>query len=238
MEKEISPNGWMESQMSKHNLTIKELIDVKGEISKFVTAEFPLLKEVDKNNLICIVKKIILLKYVLRQVNGHYKISAMISDLLYLIRSLQVGEERYYYFNIRSIIEHTLRIINDIDTTNTITNSEIMNMTQQVIAAKDAKINFAVIMDEYTKSCLYVHGNENANMNLNEYYQCCLDEKGIMKDITLKLNVLIKLLNELFELIVICQNNLIDSAFHRRKTILKYLLGEKSFSVFESYKED
>lgn len=224
--------------MSKTDLTIKELVDVKGEINDFIKAEFSDVKEIDRNKIIFIIKKIVLLKYLTRQANSDYRFNALISDIMYLIRSIKTGEERYYYFNLRSIIEHSLRIVNNIDSTNTISNNDIMEITKELIASKDASINISLIKDEYNKSCLYVHGNEKARMNLAAYYQNCFEHKGLIEGISQKLNVLIKMLKELFDLMLISQNNIVDAAFFRRKTILKYLLVEGSYSIFEAYKEE
>lgn len=224
--------------MQKFDLTIKEIIDVKSEITKFVSFEFDILRELEKNNLKFILKKLVFMKYLARQVSWDYRVNAISSDIMYLIRSIQTGEERYYYFNLRSIIEHILRIVNDIDSTNTITNSDIMELTQELITLKKADINLALIKDEYTKSCLFIHGSEKAGMDLAVFYQNCLEEKGMIKDVSVKLNVLVKLLNELFNLILISQNSNIDAAFFGRKTVLKYLIGDSSYSIFEKYQED
>lgn len=222
----------MELVMLKIDITIKELIGLKKEIKTFVDREFGNLEELDKNNINYILKKIVFLKYYLRQVSPDYRVSSMISDLLYLIRTIQLGEERYYYFNVRSIIEHSLRIINHIESTDTITNSEILKLTDQIVINKSIQVNLSLVKDEYSKSCLFVHGNQNSNMNLNEFYQSCLNNEGIINEVSKKLSVLVKLLTELFALILITQNDKIDAAFYRRKSILKYLLGEALYSTF------
>lgn len=224
--------------MQKFDLTIKETIDVKSEIAKFVSSEFDILDETEKNNLKFILKKLVFMKYLARQGSCDYSVSAITSDIMYLIRSIQTGEERYYYFNIRSIIEHTLRIVNSIDSTNTITNSDIMELTQEMITFKKVDINLNLIKDEYTKSCLFIHGNEKADMDLAVFYHHCLENKGIIKELSTKLNVLVKLFNELFNLILIGQNNNVDTAFFARKSILKYLIGDSSYLLFKSYQED
>lgn len=155
---------------------------------------------------------------------------------MYLIRSIKNGEERYYYLNLRSIIEHSLRIVNNIDSIDTVTNNEIIENTKNLIKLKGISVNISLIKTEYTKSCLYVHGNEKAGMNLALYYQSSIECEGSIKEISSKLNILVKLLKELFDLILISQNNIVDTAFFRRKTVLKYLLVASSYSVFEAYK--
>lgn len=224
--------------MGRHDLTVRELLDVKAEIKKFVDNNFLSFNELEKNQMIFVLKKVVLLKYVLRYDSSDYKINAMISDLLYLIKSLDDGEERYYYFNIRSIIEHSLRIVNNLESVNTITNSEIMGITKRMIVDEGIDVNLDIIKNEYSTSCLYIHGNENSNMNLSAYYDSFYNKKEIMKNLASKLNILVKLLNEIFNLIIIKQNEKVDHSFYRRKSILKYLLGDSSYLIFETNKKE
>lgn len=219
------------------DLTKKELIDIKNEVNSFIESEFSKLSELEKNHIRFVLKRVVFLKYMLRLFNGNYKYQALTSDIMYLLSSIKKGETRYYYFNLRSIIEQSLRIINNIDSTNTLTNTDIMEKTKGLIDNYKVSINLDIIKDEYTTSCHYVHGNKNASMELAEIYQNCFEDKEI-ENLTQKLNVLVKLLKELFELILISQNSLVDAAFHRRKSILKFLVGEKSYAKFEQFKSE
>lgn len=231
----ILENGWMELQMQTADLTLRELVDIKLEINSFIESEFDTHYELQKNNLRFVLKKVVFLKYMTRQLGEDFRFQALTSDIIYLLSSIKKGETRYYYFNLRSIIEQALRIINNIDSTNTLTNSDIMEKTKDLIDTYNVAINLDIIKDEYTTSCLYVHGNKNASMELAEIYQNCFEDKEI-ENLTQKLNVLVKLFKELFDLILISQNSLVDAAFHRRKSILKFLIGEKSYVKFEQYK--
>lgn len=224
--------------MGKFDLTIKENSDVKEEIQRFIDLEFPFLGIKDRNNLIFILKKIVFLKYLIRQESSNYILKALTSDIMYLIGNMKKGEERYYYFNIRSIIEQSLRLVNNLTSTDTISNSSVMDNTDSIVNQYNACINMDIIKDEYIKSCRYVHGNEKVIMDLAVMYQDCIQEKGIIDGISVKLNQLVKLLQSLFDLIIITQNELIDAAFFRRKTILEYLVGTKSFIVFGTYKQE
>ncbi|MBT2644758.1 hypothetical protein J7I80_21295 [Bacillus sp. ISL-41] len=220
------------------DLTLKEIIDTKAEINSFVEKEFNELNELEKNNLKFVLKKVVFLKYLIRQSGKDFRYQALTSDIMYLIRSIKKGEERYYYFNLRSIIEQSLRIINNIESTDTISNSDIMEITKALIEEKKVGINLDIIKDEYHTCCLYVHGNENADMELAEFYQNCIDNNILIKNLPRKLSVLVKLLKEIFDLIIISQNAVVDAAYHRRKSILKFLAGDQSFLKFEQFKID
>ncbi|WP_088052527.1 hypothetical protein [Virgibacillus dakarensis] len=218
------------------DFTFKELDSIKSEINSFIEVEFNILDELERNNLRFVLKKLVFLKYLVRQSDGDFRYQALISDIMYLISSIKKGETRYYYFNLRSIIEQALRIINNINSTDTITNSDIMEKTKELIEANKLVINLDIIKDEYKTSCLYVHGSENANMNLAEFYDSCINHNNQLENIHQKLTVLIKLLKKLFDLILIIQNPIVDAAFHRRKSILKFLVGDQSYSNFRQFK--
>ncbi|WP_128894089.1 hypothetical protein [Longirhabdus pacifica] len=224
--------------MPTAELTFKELADVKLEINTFIDLEFDNIGELDKNNLKFILKKVVFLKYLIRQDAQFFLFQALSSDIIYLISSIKKGEVRYYYFNIRSIIEHSLRIINNIDSTDTITNANLIKKTQKLLDDSKAKINLDVVKNEYNTSCLYIHGNKSADLQLVKFYQNCVEQKGPIKDLTKKLNVLIKLFKELFELLIITQCSIVDAAYHRRKSILKFLIGNESYSIFEQFKKE
>ncbi|EPY7704341.1 MULTISPECIES: hypothetical protein [Bacillus cereus group] len=223
--------------MQAAELSIKELKDIKSEVNNFIELEFNTLEELDRNNLRFVLKRVVFLKYLIRQ-SGDFRFQALTSDIIYLISSIKKGEARYYYFNLRSIIEQALRIVNNIDSTNTITNTSLMEMTKELVSTSQETINLDVIQDEYNTSCLYVHGNENADMNLAEYYQNCIDNNEQIQHLPRKLRVLVKLLNELIDLIIISQNAIVDAAYHRRKSILKFLIGNLSYSRFERFRID
>ncbi|BCC18520.1 TPA: hypothetical protein ACLE2C_003584 [Bacillus paranthracis] len=223
--------------MQAAELTQKELKDIKSEINSFIELEFNTLEELEKNNLRFVLKRVVFLKYLIRQ-SSDFRFEALTSDIIHLISSIKKGESRYYYFNLRSIIEQALRIVNNIDSTNTIPNTSIMEKTKKLVDASQVSINLDVIQDEYNTSCLYVHGNENADMNLAEFYQNCIEHNNQIQHLPRKLKVLVKLLNELFDLILISQNAIVDAAYHRRKSILKFLVGNPSYLQFERFKMD
>ncbi|TYR72702.1 hypothetical protein FZC79_22015 [Rossellomorea vietnamensis] len=223
--------------MGTIDITLPELVDLKEEINSFIELEFNNLDEQEKNHLRFILKRIVFLKYLIRQNGEDYRLNALTSDIMYLISSIKKGETRYYYFNLRSIIEQSLRLINGITSKDTISNASIMEKTQELVSEHSVEINLDIIKDEYNTSCLYVHGNEDAKMELAQFYNNCMENKPI-KGLSQKLNVLVKLIKELFDLILVSQNSIVDAAYHRRKTILKFLVGQQSYQKFEQYKLD
>lgn len=208
--------------------TYEELRRVKEEIQSFVTEVFNPTSEQVKNKLINICKKIVLTKYLIRQEPLDYRYKSLLSDLCYLLNSIECGEIRYYYLNIRSIIEQSMRIVANVENTSTITNVELM---EKVINIKDSLsqaqvINIAIIQDEYSKACLYIHGNSNAQMELAEYYIGSFRQPKSIDGLDTKLNQLVGLLKSIFGLLLMSKAEMVDGAFHRRKSILKYLVND------------
>ena len=224
-------NGWMELKMNKSDPTFIELESVKKEIREFIAEQFSGMVEQDRNNMISILKKVVLMKYLVRQNPDDFRLQALLSDLIYLVDSVINGEIRYYYFNMRSIIEQSLRVINMLDSAETIPNYDIMKKTEEIVLDSGFQFNLDIIKYEYSKSCHYVHGSSNANMNLVKIYSDCLDKSKYIDNLNQKLNELVKLLKEIFRLVFLSNSLLVDAAFHRRKSILKYLTDEYSLQL-------
>lgn len=208
--------------------TFEELRRVKEEIHSFVTEVFNPTSEHMRNYFVSICKKIVLLKYLVRQLPLDYRYRALLSDLFYILNSVERGEIRYYYLNVRSIIEQSMRIVADIEDNDTITNTELM---EKVNFVKDNLnhvrfINTNIIQDEYSKACLYVHGNSNAQMELADYYINIFREAKSIEKLETKLNQLVALLKSIFSLLIISKSTMVDAAFHRRKSILRYLISD------------
>lgn len=208
--------------------TMLELKMIKAEIQKFVDDIFQPNSEHMKNYFINICKKIVLTKYLIRYLPEDHRYKSLQSDLCYLLNSIENGEIRYYYLNIRSIIEQGMRIVADVKDTSTMTNFVLMEKVVEIKNSLNQNhlINIGVIQDEYSKSCLYVHGNSNAQIELADYYINAFHQSKVISGLDTKLSQLISLLKSIFNLLLMNQAEIIDGAFHRRKSILRYLVSD------------
>lgn len=214
--------------------TFAELRGIKEEIQTFVDEVFKPNTEHVRNYFINICKKVVLTKYLDRQVQTDYRYKALLSDLCYLLNSIECGEIRYFYLNVRSIIEQSLRITVDVESTDSMTFNELV---EKLIKLKESvgrtlQINTDIIQEEYAKACLYIHGNSLANMELAEFYMNTFGQTKTIEKLDVKLHQLCSVLKSIFSLLLISKSEMVDGAFHRRKTILKYLIGDNRIAEY------
>lgn len=76
----ILENGWMELKMLTVDLTKRELEDIKLEINSFIEQEFGSFNELQKNHIKFVLKKIVFLKYITRQLGKDFRFQVLISD--------------------------------------------------------------------------------------------------------------------------------------------------------------
>ena len=108
----------------------------------------------------------------------------MISDLYYFILSILKGETRYVYLNERSIIENYTRVI----TRKTVEEDHVAEnlfliMKSTTYSFDFTESDYALIKNEYTTSCGYIHGGNLLNANLASVLNECLENNILIKDI-------------------------------------------------------
>ncbi|MGR5961431.1 hypothetical protein ACT7DN_01850 [Bacillus paranthracis] len=86
--------------MQAAELSIKELKDIKSEVNNFIELEFNTLEELDRNNLRFVLKRVVFLKYLIRQ-SGDFRFQALTSDIIYLISSIKKGRSKVLLFQFK-----------------------------------------------------------------------------------------------------------------------------------------
>lgn len=153
--------------------TYSELSSIKKEIRDFVGTKLSSFCELEQNHIVYLLKKVIFIKYIIHQDSFDYRTNAILSDFIHLIDCIVKKNRRYYHLNMRSIIEHVLRVFNNIDSINTIPNYDLMEKTKtkiQLIELDDFRVNSDIIFDAYSDSSIYVHGNIKSNLTLTQYF--------------------------------------------------------------------
>lgn len=221
-------------------ISIQELNDIKKDIEEFMQtikkrSNLINYHQIDNDFFCFLSKHIIFFKYLYNNNNDNYFYKVIISDLYYLILSIIENNERYLYLNERSIIENYTRAIMQTEVeTNYVTDNLFDKM---FISLKNEplinfnKDDFSKIKSAYRISCNYIHGGKFLNNSLayiltecNNIHISLNERKKIYSQITSVLKIYDKIL-------IYREASQINGCFHRRKSIFKYLLGEKFLNL-------
>lgn len=175
-----------------------------------------------------ISKQIVFLKNIFIY-EHNYKIKVLISDYYNYIVSIIKNECRYMYVNERSIIENYTRWIVSTDV-------EVNHITTQVFENLKYKTNlsdseYSLIKSAYANSCGYIHGSKLLNDNLSYVFKECITNDLRIKNLNSYFINIIKIVKIYNRLIITTYPQLIDECFYRKKSILKYLIGNENVDL-------
>ncbi|CAN2325351.1 Apea-like HEPN domain-containing protein [Fusobacterium sp. oral taxon C10] len=202
----------------------KDLEIIKEDINKFIEEleknskdKIPLTDN-EKNFFKFLAKHILFFKELYRFDKSKYFLEVLISDIFSYIVSIINGEKRYIFLNERSIIENYIRYLmkEDYIKENTFDRlKEKFNLQNDI---------FSLIKEEYSTSCKYIHGTEILKSELLFYFlEYIKREKEIFRDFKYYKRIS-KMLNIYDNLILKEDEDFINGVFHRRKTLLKFLI--------------
>lgn len=208
---------------------------VEAVLSSFKNEISYLKREDLKNNIIGVVKRIIFLDLILKD-SGEYPkrySQSMIYDSLNAILSIINGNERYFYFDFRSLIENSIRsflLLNDKDRTGI--NEMFENFKKLEIG------NYQLIVNYYSRSCDYVHNNARASLPITNSFTE-LKNNISNEDLMVKRSTeLLSLLSEICFIYSITHYEIVEHVFYRKKSTLKRLLSQKTFEKINKHIAD
>lgn len=217
------------------DMTFLEIKEIKTNIKQFLDG----IKEIahiqhfeytqkDHDFFAFVAKHIVFFKYLYKGTQHTYFYKVLISDLYYWILSIIKCEMRYMYVNERSIIENYMRAIMGV----AIENGHITESIFQAMRVKDFKCNFteaeySLIKNEYVTSCGYIHGGDILNNNLGYVFDECINNnKFAIKECSKYYNRLQNVLRTFDKLIIAEQTLYVSGCYHRKKSIMEYLIGK------------
>lgn len=224
--------------MSK-DMTYLEIESVKSSIDEFIKKISELaksedynLEQNDKNFFVFISKHIIFFKYLYFGMNELYFLKVIISDLYYYILSIVKRETRYMYLNERSIIENYTRAATYIFVEQDhVTENLFKLLKEKEYLFEFTDDNYSLIKDEYSTSCGYIHGGDILNNSLVFAFNECISNKETIKN---KNNYYLRITNiiKVYDKILISTySEKISGCFHRKKSLLKHLVGEECLEL-------
>lgn len=207
-------------------MVYQEIENRKAEIEDVIEHLFP-DKDVDiQNSIKKVIKNTLFFKY-LEQEYSDYYISSIISDYMYFLYSLRKLNYRYMNLNLRSIIEYSLKTFLEEETDGAAKTYDLINRSKEKYSNNSSIIvDFNVIESIYSNTCDFIHGNINAQMPIISYFDE-IDSLEEDKNTTRRtLNHCINVSKELQKLLLISHKYIIDGAFHRKKSLLEYLINK------------
>lgn len=186
----------------------------------------------DKDFFTFIAKHIVFFKYIYSNAEDKYFYKVLISDFYYFILSIVKNEIRYMYVNERSIIENYLRAIMQVTVEdNHVTDAVFKELRQTHFECDFQDEEYALIKSEYAVSCGYVHGGDILNDNL-AYVLCECEHQSYDAKKRNKHYQQLKKMIKVFDRLLIARYALfISGCFHRRKSVMEYLVGKDNVDL-------
>lgn len=203
---------------------IKQFLDEIQKIAQIQQFEYA---QKDHDFFSFIAKHIIFFKYLYKGAQGTYFYKVLISDLYYLILSIIKCEMRYMYVNERSIIENYMRAIMGVSLENGhITESIFQEMRAKNFQCDFTEAEYSLIKNEYVTSCGYIHGGDILNDNLVYVFDECISNNFAIKERS-KYYIRLQNVLKIFDRLIIAEKTLyISGCYHRKKSIMEYLVGK------------
>lgn len=216
------------------DMTYLEIKEIKLNIKNFLEKiqKIAQIQQFDYVQIDCdffsfIAKHIIFFKYLYEGTQESYFYKVLISDLYYLILSVIKCEIRYVYLNERSVIENYIRAIMEISLENNhITESIFKKMHDKNFHCDFTDKEYSLIKNEYVIACGYIHGGDILNDNLAYVLDECMNNSFEAKERNkyyIRLQNALKILDKL----IISEKTIyISGCYHRKKSIMEYLVGK------------
>mgnify|MGYP001114728918 CR=1 FL=1 len=232
----------------KTDMTYVEIDIVKNNINEFLKSlnvlaekENCQLTRADESFFASVAKYIIFCKFLAQSSfleDTSKFLENIISDSYYLILSLIKKEKRYMYVNERSIIENNIRMITLISLEDNHITSDVFKELKNISYNLKEK-EYSLLRNEYRVACDFVHGGKLQHENLSFVLEECL-KKDVLTERE-KNAIYSRILNilKIFNCMIIAEyTEQINGCFHRRKSLLEYLIGESMVDyLFEKLKK-
>lgn len=209
--------------------------DLKIEINNFIHMINAKKDLANTSDIRGITKRIIFLKTVaLNQSHRHYP-KFMIYDLLSIIHALTQNSTRNIYNLYRSFIENFIRFILELDDNdNTGVRKLFLSLKDKFSITPETIEIINYIDGEYSLCCNFVHSNIEADLSVFEYYKDILESDEMNnKKLTRIIKRILKFLQKATLLLIYISPEALDGGFHRNKQKMKFLIGDKDYSVFQ-----
>lgn len=209
--------------------------NTRVEISNFRGELDWIRQESDKNNIISIVKKILFMRIILYRssIENYRYFDSIIYDCLSAINCLRLNKERYFYFDLRSMIENILRCSlkkEDSDDTG------ITELFRQFDELSLSQHIYDQLTSLYANSCDYVHNNIRAELPVSQSFLDIKNDRLSARQLSSLINDLLKITNIAVEIITEVYFDEVECAFYRTNSTIDFLIGTRLSSIYKTKK--
>lgn len=216
------------------DMTYLEIQAIKTNIKQFLfelqsiaeRVQFCFCQE-DSDFFCFMAKHIVYFKYLYKGAQNTYFYKVLISDLYYFILSIIKNEMRYMYVNERSIIENYMRAVMQVSLNdNHITESVFQEMHNKNFKCGFTDAEYSLIKSEYVTSCGYIHGGDILNDDLAYVLDECVSKIFEIRE-RRRYYVRIQNILKIYDKLMINEKAIyISGCFHRKKSVMEYLVGK------------
>ncbi len=212
------------------NLIDNDPYDILNTLELFSKSFSEFELEHQQNQIKFIVKKLILIRIIINEndIQNKWFLEGVYSDLLSLLETLSLKKERYFRFNLRSLIENTLRVLllkKDNDNTGVINLFKEAKLTTFVNSVNN-------LHSIYVSSNNFVHNNIQSKLPIGRSYYDLKYSKLSKTEISYMLRDVEAICRILNKIIIFRFSNEIDCTFHRKKKSLRRLIGENNYCKY------
>ncbi len=203
--------------------------------------ELALLKELiapynlegrDESLIINCFKHIMLYNHISGEAVFKQYLQGIIYDSLNSIISILSGKERYFYLNIRSLVENIARITLKKQPSSDSFSDFIRSDDFLFLKRNNNPTIWNYLHQVYSTACLYVHSSPDAQLNITHTFEQLMINDTCTNRIS-QIQKLQQTLNCVTKILIINFNTEISDVFIRTKRELKYLIGNSLFREYE-----
>lgn len=232
-------------KITNFDMTYTEILQLKEDFAKFIDyiqiycqqKKFEVTQN-DRDFFIFISKRIIFFKTINLTDTPLYTIKVLISDMYNLILTIINNEKRYIYLNERSIIENYTRLVLNSNLENDHITVNLFDKIKNNYSTIFTNDIFSLIKNEYRIACSYIHGGNSLESSLISYFNECIAANECLTERYKYYDRFKKIIQCYDKIFIYTHGFLIDVAFHRRKSVLGYLLGSKYVDLLFQLKSE
>ena len=161
------------------------------------------------------------------------------SNMLFSIHAIFGNYEKLFYYEYRSMIENSLRVILQKPSDDETGIRKLFDEASVLCDTKEKHMIYEFMLSDYAKCCDIVHCNNSASINVFEYYQDILNNEEMTSDKRVKcFSTLSTFFKKIIEIVVRTNIDDISTKYYRKSKLLEFLLGKELYDLYNGAFKD